>query len=87
MTGSLKSNADITASLYVSAKIKGGFVVSGEYETEQYDLGSITFLYATTPMYSMTYNFSARKFSFNSSGKWAVTPHPMLISALRANIL
>jgi hypothetical protein len=87
MTGSLKSNADITARLFVSAKIKGGFVVGGEYETEQYNLGSITFLYATTPMYSMTYNFSARKFTFNSSGKWAVTPHPMLISALRANIL
>jgi hypothetical protein len=87
MTGSLKSNADITASLYVSAKIKGGFVVGGEYETEQYNLGSITFLYATTPMYSMTYNFSARKFTFKSSGKWAVTPHPMLVSALRANIL
>jgi hypothetical protein len=86
MTGSLKSNADITASLYVSAKIKGGFIVGGEYQTEEHNLGSITFLYATTPMYSMNYNFSARKFSFNSSGKWAVTPHPMLIKTLKAYI-
>jgi hypothetical protein len=86
MTGSLTSNADVTARLFVSAKIKGGFVVGGEYETEQYNLGSITFLYATTPMYSMNYNFSARKFSFSSSGKWSVKPHPMLVAALRAHI-
>jgi hypothetical protein len=88
MTGSIRSTADITAKLSVSAKVVASGHILGiggsvGYKTGSFSLGSVTFLQATTPAYAMTYNFSAKKFYFSSSGKWAVYPHPTLAANLK----
>lgn len=88
LTGSLRSNADITATLSVSAKVVASGHILGMggsvgYQSGSFSLGQIKFLYATTPVYAMTYNFSAKKFYFSSNGKWSVQPHPTLKENLK----
>jgi hypothetical protein len=86
MSGTLSASADIKATLSVSAEVKVGFVLEAGWESESYELGSLTFLQTTTPAYTTTYNFSAKKFSFSSSGGWSVRVHPSLVQVLRAKV-
>lgn len=86
MSGTLSASADITATLSVSAQVKVGLVFEAGWESESYELGSLTFLETTTPAYTTTYNFSAKKFSFSSSGGWNVRVHKSLVAVLRAKV-
>lgn len=88
LIGTLRSTADITAELSVSAEVIAeghilGIGGSIGFETGKFSLGKITFLQASTPAYSMTYNFSAGKFGFSSSGNWTVYLHPTFASNLK----
>lgn len=87
LSGTLSSSANITATLSVNASIKLGYVIgTKEWQTEYYKLGTITFLRATTPAYTMTYNFGVRKFSFSRGGSWRVEVHPSLSNTLKATV-
>jgi hypothetical protein len=89
VSGTINSSAIIMATLDVSAQVKvvaevRGFGGEVGWESKKYRLGEVIFLLVTTPAYTATYNFSAKKFSFSNSGAWRVAVHPLFTLMLKS---
>jgi hypothetical protein len=89
VSGTINSSANIKATLVVSAQVKvvaevGYFGGELGWESKEYRLGEVIFLMVTTPAYTATYNFSAKKFSFSNSGAWRVEVHPLFSFMLKS---